>query len=233
MKSFIIIPTYNEKGNIAFLIHSIFEHCPDVSILVVDDNSPDGTAQVIKNLQNKFPRLALHQRFKEKGFGKSYLDGFRKVINDDQYEAIVMMDADFSHDHKEVPAMVEKLSEYDAVIGSRYVQGGKIENWNLRRRFLSRFANFYTRTILGSSIHDLTAGFMCFHKEILKTIDLDFINSEGYAFLVELKYQILKKGYKIHEHPIVFNERREGQSKMSFKNIWEAIWLPWKLKISK
>ncbi|MEK7659271.1 MAG: polyprenol monophosphomannose synthase [Patescibacteria group bacterium] len=233
MKIIIIIPTYNEKENIVSLAHSIFEHHPDVSILVVDDNSPDGTADLVKELQKKLPRLALHQRLSDKGFGKSYIDGFKKIIFDSEYETIVMMDADFSHDHKEISEMVRKLSEYDAAIGSRYVRGGRIENWNWRRRFLSRFANFYAKTILGVTIFDLTTGFMCFRKDILKNIDLDSIKSEGYAFLVELKYKMFKSGLKIIEHPIIFTERREGQSKMSFRNIWEAIWLPWKLRFSK
>ncbi len=233
MKILIIIPTYNEKENISSLTQSIFEHHPEVSILVIDDNSPDGTAEVVRGLQDKFPRLALHQRFNNKGFGKSYLDGFKKIINEENFETVVMMDADFSHDHKEVPEMVKKLSGHNIVIGSRYVQDGKIENWDLRRKLLSRFANFYARTILGVPIHDLTTGFMCFRKDILKNVDLDSIKSEGYAFLVEFKYKIFKAGYEISEHPIIFNERREGQSKMSFKNIWEAIWLPFKLKFKK
>lgn len=229
----VIIPTYNEKENIASLASRIFETYPEISVLVIDDNSPDGTADIVRGLQNKFLRLALHQRLNNRGFGKSYIDGFKKIINDQNLETVVMMDADFSHDHKEVPEMVKKLSEFDVVMGSRYVQGGKIENWNWRRRLLSRFANFYARTILGVPINDLTTGFICFKKDILKNIDLDSIKSEGYAFLVELKYKIFKAGFKIYEHPIVFNERREGQSKMSFKNIWEAIWLPWQLRFFK
>ena len=232
MKILVIIPTYNEKENIVSLAHSIFEYHPEVSVLVVDDNSPDGTAGVVRGLQTKFPRLVLHQRLSERGFGKSYLDGFKKIIDSGDYETIVMMDADFSHDYKEIPKMIKKLSERNIVIGSRYVQGGKIENWNWRRRLLSYFANFYAKTILGVPIHDLTTGFMCFRKDILKNIDLGSLKSEGYAFLIEFKYKIFKTGYKIAEHPIIFSERREGQSKMSFKNIWEAIWLPWKLKLS-
>ena len=233
MKTLIIIPTYNEKDNIASLAQSIFKYHPDVSVLVVDDNSPDGTAEVVEELQSKFPRLALHQRLNDKGFGKSYIDGFKKVISDDEYEIIVMMDADFSHDHREVPEMVKKISKCDAVIGSRYTRGGRVENWNWRRRLLSRFANLYVRIILGVPVKDMTTGFICFRKSVLKKIDLDLIGSEGYAFLVKFKFRIFKAGFKMIEHPIVFNERREGQSKMSFKNIREAICLPWKLKFSK
>ena len=229
----VIIPTYNERENVAFLISVIFEYYPDISVLVVDDNSPDRTIEIIKDLQSKFPRLLFHERFNQRGFGKSYIDGFKKVLNDENHKIVVMMDADFSHDPKEISEMLKKLSENDLIVGSRYVKSGRIENWNWRRRLLSRFANFYVKTILAMPIKDMTSGFMCFRKDILKGIALDNLKSDGYAFLVELKYKIFKSGYKINEHHIVFTERREGQSKMSFKNIWEAIWLPWKLKFKK
>jgi len=228
MNTLIIIPTYNERENIASLVRSIFENLSDISILVVDDNSSDGTAEIIKNLQSKFSDLLFLQRTGQRSFGKSYLDGFDRAKTEG-FDEIVMMDADFSHDPKEIPKMTEKLSDFDAVIGSRYTRGGRIENWNWRRRLLSRFANFYAKTILRVLIRDLTTGFMCFRKDVLKNINLNSIKSEGYAFLVEFKYKIFKAGYKIFEHPIVFTERREGESKMSFKNIWEAIWLPFKL----
>lgn len=233
MKVIVIIPTYNEKENIASLIETIFQNQPQTSILIVDDNSPDGTALIVKELQNRYSDLSIHQRANNRGFGKSYIEGFKKVVNDEKYEVVIMMDADFSHDPKEIPKIAEKLTGFDVVIGSRYIQGGKIENWNWRRRLLSRFANFYAKTILGVPINDLTTGFMCFRKDILKKIELDSIKSEGYAFLVDFKYKVFRAGFKINEHPIVFSERREGQSKMSFKNIWEAVLLPWKLKLSK
>ncbi len=233
MKTVIIIPTYNEKENIIPLVSEIFRISPDYSVLIVDDNSPDGTSQVVKESKNNFPHLFLLQRSNDKGFGRSYLDGFRKTISGGQYETIMMMDADFSHNPEEIPEMAKKLSDHDVVVGSRYTKGGRIENWKWRRRLLSKFANFYVRAILGIPIRDVTTGFMYFRKDILKSVDPDSIKSEGYAFLVEFKYKIFKAGYKIIEHPIVFNERREGQSKMSFKNIWEAIFLPWKLRFSK
>lgn len=233
MKAVIIVPTYNETENIELLIEKIFSLIPQISILVVDDNSSDGTDNLVKESQNKFSQLALLQRFTDKGFGKSYIDGFKKVIGDAECRIIIMIDADFSHDPKEIPQMIAKLTEYDVIIGSRYIDGGKIENWSWRRRLLSRFANFYVKTILGVPISDMTTGFMCFNKLILKNIDLDSIKSEGYAFLVELKYKMFNADFKFLEHPITFTERREGQSKMSFKNIWEAIWLPWRLKFLK
>lgn len=229
----VIIPTYNEKENIKSLVEEIFSLSSDINILVVDDNSPDGTGSIVKDLQMIFPKLALLERSKDRGFGKSYIDGFKEIINDEQYEIVIMMDADLSHNPKEIPEMIKKLLEFDAIVGSRYIQGGKIKNWNWRRRLLSKFANFYARTILGLSVKDLTTGYMVFRKSILNSLNIDSISSEGYAFLIDLKYKIFKAGYKIYEHPIVFNERREGQSKMSFKNIWEAIWLPWRLRFFK
>lgn len=232
MEVLIIIPTYNEKENIIPLISYIFKINPDFLILVVDDNSPDGTAAAVKELQNNFPRLELKQRAGARGFGRSYLEGFKEALQN-RNQAVIMMDADFSHDAREIQEMADKLSEFDLVIGSRYIKGGKIENWSFHRRLLSYFANFYARVIPGVPIRDLTTGFMCFRTDVLNKIDLNSIRSEGYAFLVELKYKIFKAGFKIYEHPIIFSERREGQSKMSFKNIWEAIFLPWKLRFSK
>ncbi|OHB24418.1 MAG: hypothetical protein A3F96_00905 [Parcubacteria group bacterium RIFCSPLOWO2_12_FULL_40_10] len=232
MKTLIIIPTYNEIENIPGLIKEIFGFDNQLSVMVVDDDSPDGTAGIVQELRRTYFNLLLLQRRGTRGFGQSYLEGFKKIINEN-YEIIVIMDADFSHDYKEIPEMVRKFSDCDTVVGSRYVQGGKIKNWNWRRRLLSRFANFYASSILSIPIYDSTTGFMCFKKDVLKKINLDSIKSEGYAFLVELKYKIFKAGYKITEHPIVFTERREGESKMSFKNIWEAIFLPWKLRFSR
>lgn len=224
-----IIPTYNEKDNIAALVPALFKHMPQSSILVVDDNSPDGTSQAVLDLKKDYPSLDLHLRLDDKGFGRSYIDGFKKVIADG-HDAVVMLDADFSHDPAAIPGMVEALAKYDLIIGSRYVKGGGIKNWNLKRRVLSRFANFYARTILGLKVKDMTTGFMCFKGSILDELDLNSIRSDGYAFLVELKYRIIKAGFNTYEYPIIFNERREGQSKMSAKIIWESIWLPWKLR---
>lgn len=162
------------------------------------------------------------------GYGKACLEGFKWVLNRG-FKYIITMDADFSHDHRVISQLLDKLIESDMVIGSRYVKGGKIENWKLHRRILSKAANFYVRLILKLKIGDLTTGFNAYRREILLKINLDDIESDGYAFLVELKYKLTKTGAKIIEYPITFYERREGQSKMSSKIIWESIKLPWRL----
>ena len=230
-KTIVLIPTFNEKENIGTLVREIFDLYPDTSILIIDDSSLDGTAEEVRFLQSLFPNLFLIRRSGRRGLGRSYLDGFRMVASDQRYENIVTMDADFSHNPKEISPMLEKLSRDGTwIVGSRYVDGGGVENWSLRRRLLSRFANFYVGFILGADVADMTAGFNCFKKSVLKNINLDSISSDGYAFLVELKYKISKTGLRLSEHPITFLERREGQSKMSSQVIWESIWLPWKLK---
>ncbi len=228
-RAIILAPTYNEKENIASLAEQIFGLYPQTSVLVLDDNSPDGTAEEVEKIKPRFPNLAVHRRNGPRGFGRSYLDGFAKVLNDDRYDLVIMMDADLSHDPKEIGEMIKKLSQADVVNGSRYVGGGKVENWSWRRKILSRFANFYVRKILGTPIKDMTTGFVCLRKDILRSLDLSSIHSDGYAFLVELKYRLYKNRFKFAEHPITFKERREGKSKMSSKVIWESIWLPWKL----
>ncbi|MEK7507183.1 MAG: glycosyltransferase [Patescibacteria group bacterium] len=230
-KTIIIIPTYNEKDNITGLARAIFEAVPGISVLVVDDNSPDGTADAIRELAPQHSNLEILQRSGDRGFGKSYLAGFQKILADSRWQNVVMMDADFSHEPAAIPAMLENLTTCDVVIGSRYMRGGQVANWHWYRRWLSRFANFYARTILAVPAHDLTTGFMAFHKSILDKINLAKIKSDGYAFLVELKYKIAQNGFRLAELPITFNERREGQSKMSGRIIWESIWLPWQLKL--
>ncbi len=232
-ETIILIPTYNEKENIASLAEQIFGLYPQTSVLVLDDNSPDGTAGEVEKIKPKFINLDVHRRDGPRGFGRSYLDGFAKVLNDDRYDFIIMMDADFSHNPKEIQSMMAKLADYEVVNGSRYIPGGGIKNWPWFRLFLSRFANFYVRTILRVPVKDMTTGFVCLHKELLKKVDLNSIHSDGYAFLVELKYRLLKAGARFYEHPIIYTERREGGSKMSSKVIWESIWLPWKLRFKK
>jgi dolichol-phosphate mannosyltransferase len=231
-RSIILIPTLNERKNLETLLPAIFDLMPDISVLIVDDSSKDGTAKYIKSLQVKYPRLYILLRGGNFGYGRACLEGFRWVFNHD-YDYVVTMDADFSHDFKIIPNLIEKLNENEAVIGSRYFRGGQVENWKIHRRVLSIVANYYVRTILGMKIRDITTGFNAYRTEILKNINLSAIKSDGYAFLVELKYRLSKRGYRIIEYPITFYERREGQSKMSTKVIWESIKLPWNLRFRR
>lgn len=235
-QSIILIPTLNEKENLGKLIPGIFSLMPDVSILIVDDNSGDGTPELVKELGARFQNLFLLRRTGSKGYGRSSIDGFRWAIGRG-YEIVVTMDADFSHDFNAIPSMINKLNPsfggkdgVDVVVGSRYVKGGGVANWNFFRRILSRFANFYVKFMLNLPVKDATTGFNTYKAGILEEVRLDKIVSEGYAFLVELKFRLSECGYKFVEYPIIFSERREGQSKMSLKIIWESVWLPWRLK---
>lgn len=228
-KSIILIPTLNERKNLKDLIPDIFGLMPNISVLIVDDNSSDGTPELVKSLKIDFVNLFILERKGNFGYGRSNIDGFKWIL-ERPYEYFVTMDADFSHNFNEVPALLEKLRSFDVAIGSRYVKNGGIKNWNFFRRTLSRFANFYVKIILGLPFIDVTTGFNAYRGDSLKKINLNKINSNGYAFLVELKYQLFRSGCRFVEHPIMFSERREGQSKMSTSIIWESIWLPWKLK---
>lgn len=229
-KTIVLIPTLNEYKNLEKLIPAIFDLMPEISILIVDDDSKDGTGELIKNLQNTYKNLFLLERTENFGYGKACIDGFKYLeakLPSKRY--VVTMDADFSHDYRAIHELLEKLSGSEVVIGSRYINGGKIENWKLHRKILSKTANLYVRVILGLKINDLTTGFNAYRREVFKKINLDDMESDGYAFLVELKYRLVKAGFKVTEHPITFYERREGQSKMSGKIIWESVKLPWKL----
>ena len=229
-KIIVLIPTLNEAKNLSILIPELFRRLPGISVLIVDDRSTDGTAPLLAELQRTFPRLSYIIRQGEKGYGRACLEGFRRS-QARPFEAIVTMDADFSHDFNAIPGLAAHLPEYDVVIGSRYIPGGAIANWHRHRRLLSRFANWYVGFILQMPIRDVTTGFNAYAASALRTIDLNGIAADGYAFLVELKYRLRQKRCRFVEHPITFSERREGQSKMSSRVIWESIWLPWKLRL--
>lgn len=228
-RNIILIPTLNEKDNLEKLIPAIFALMPDISVLVVDDSSFDGTKELIEKLQNEQKGLFLLRRSNDFGYGRSSIEGFKWVM-ERGYDFLVTMDADFSHDPNSIPAMLEMLNLSDITTGSRYVRGGGVKNWNFFRRVLSKFANFYVRLILGLPVSDATSGFNSYRVSALKKINLDEIKSEGYAFLVELKYRLFRAGCRFSEHSIIFSERREGQSKMSSKIIWESVLLPWRLR---
>lgn len=227
-----VVPTYNERLTIETLIKTFFKVLPSASLLVVDDNSPDKTTEVVAKLKKKYPNLNFLLRRSNRGFGRSYIDAFKKLLKDNRYETIVMIDADFSHDPNIIPKMFQKLTKFKVVTGSRYVKGGGAKNWGKWRVLLSRSANFYARVILGVPIKDVTSGFFVFNKSILNSLDLNSFKSDGTAFLVELKYKIFKAGHKIYEYPAIISDRAKGQgeSKISKKGIHEAAWLPWKLR---
>lgn len=232
MKSLIIIPTYNEAENVENLLSKIFEVLPSVNILIVDDNSPDGTAIIVKNLMKNDSRIHLIERPSKQGLGTAYITGFKFAI-ENGYEAVFEMDGDFSHNPEDLPRFLEALEDADLVIGSRYLTGVNVINWPLRRLILSYFANVYTRIVTGMPIRDATGGFKCFRVESLKKIDLGKIHTNGYGFQIEINFLFWVKGLRVKEMPIVFVDRRNGVSKMSKRIILEAIFLVWKLKFKK
>jgi dolichol-phosphate mannosyltransferase len=231
MKVTIIIPTYNERENIVAMISAINDlHLPNVSILVVDDNSPDKTYEAVKDAQRNAPNLSLLLREKKEGLGKAYINAFEKIIKDGNSEAIIMMDADFSHNPKYLPLLIKESENADVVIGSRYVRGGGIEKMDIWRRLLSKFANFYAKKIIGLPVFDCTAGFILIKKEFLCQLDLKNIMVAGYAFLIELKSLLWKSGARIKEVPIILDNRAQGKSKMNGKIILEGVFAPWRIR---
>lgn len=233
MKDIIIIPTYNEKKNITEIVSKIFRLLPEIWVLVVDDNSPDGTAIAVKNLQEKFPNLDLLVRPKKEGLGRAYIHAFSEVLQQNDVHSITTMDADFSHDVQYLPQMISEIQKFDVVVGSRYVKGGGIEGWESWRKILSGFGNFYFRLITRLPIFDCSGGFNAYRIDILRKINLEEIISSGYVFLVELKYYLWKIGAKFKEIPIVFKTRREGESKINMSIIWEGVSTPLKLVFKK
>lgn len=223
MKKLVIIPTYNEKENIEAIIRAVMELQQDFHVLVVDDSSPDGTAEIVRILQNDFPQsLHLSVRREKDGLGQAYLHGFRWALQQ-EYEYIFEMDADFSHNPADLPRLYEACLKGDMSVGSRYKNGVNVVNWPMGRVLLSYFASKYVRFILGIPVHDTTAGFVCFSRKVLENIGLDKVQLKGYGFQVEMKYRAYKKGYSIEEVPIVFTNRVHGVSKMNGGIIGEAI----------
>ena len=228
----IIIPTYNESDNIEKLLDLISRTDPAAHVLIVDDNSPDRTYEIVERLmQTSYPgRLFLLKRAGKLGLGTAYIAGFKWALARD-YDYIFEMDADFSHDPKYLPAFLAAIEKNDLVLGSRYVPGGGVKNWGLLRKFISRGGSLYARTILGLSLRDLTGGFKCFRRQVLESIDLDAVKSNGYSFQIEMTYRARCQGFRICETPIVFEDRTAGKSKMSRKIFLEAVLMVWKLRM--
>jgi dolichol-phosphate mannosyltransferase len=229
----VIIPTYNEAHNIGRMIDKLCELKPEVDILVVDDGSPDGTAEVVKNKIKTYQgRIHLIERAGKQGLGTAYVEGFKFALEND-YLFICEMDSDFSHDPLDLPGLIHEVKNgnADIAIGSRYCKGISIVNWPLRRLILSYGANLYARIITGLPIKDTTAGFKCIHRKVIEALNLDRISSNGYAFQIEIHYRAWKAGFKLKEVSIIFREREEGVSKMSKSIVREAVWKVWSLKI--
>ena len=224
----VVLPTYNERENLEPLVtavRSVLDGCaPDHTVLIVDDASPDGTGELADELAARDPRVRVLHRPRKDGLGQAYLAGFDVALAEGA-ELLVEMDADFSHDPSYLPALIGAARNADLVLGSRYVAGGGIRNWGRLRTFVSRGGCWYARMVLGLDVRDLTGGFKCFRRAVLEALDLRAIRSQGYAFQVELTYRALQLGFRVREVPIVFADRRVGQSKMSRRIVLEAIWM--------
>lgn len=229
----VVIPTYNERENLPVVCQQVLQATQGrVHVLIVDDNSPDGTGILADELAAQHPQIrVLHRECKE-GLGRAYVAGFKRAL-EMGYDRIAQMDADLSHDPRDLPILIAHTEHADVIIGSRYVPGGDVADWARWRYYLSRYANIYVELVTGIPVVDATSGYRCYRREALESISLDTIRSNGYAFQIEMAYRAYRHGFHIQEIPIVFTERRAGRSKLSRKVIWEAIWLPWKLRFSK
>ena len=227
----VVLPTYNERDNLPAVVPAILAASPELDVLVVDDGSPDGTGALAQELAEREPRVRVLHRRRKEGLGRAYLAGFEVALRAG-YGRILEMDADFSHDPGRLPALLAASREADLVLGSRYAPGGGTRNWGMGRRLLSRGGSLYARLILGVGVRDLTGGFKCFRREVLERIDLHTVTTAGYAFQIELTYRALRAGFRVVEVPILFADRRVGQSKMTRAIVLEALWKVWGIRLS-
>lgn len=232
MRKLVVIPTYNERENIENIVHALFELRCDLDILVVDDNSPDGTSDIVRAIKQKLYRLHLITRPAKQGLARAYKEGFQWALAQD-YDLIVQMDADFSHRPEDLKRLLASLENYDGVIGSRYCDGGRTANWGWVRKLVSRGGSLYARRLLGYDIHDWTGGFNVWRSHVIARIGLGQIRSEGYGFQIELKYRAMQNNFNLIEVPILFEDRRVGQSKMSFAIFLEAFFRVWMIRFGK
>ncbi|MFI5251800.1 MAG: polyprenol monophosphomannose synthase [Bacteroidota bacterium] len=228
----VVTPTYNEADNIELFISKVLGQGELIDMLIVDDNSPDGTGDIVAKLQSVNPRIHLLRRPGKMGLGTAYVEGFRYAITH-KYDYVFEMDADFSHNPEEIPKFLDKIRSCDLVVGSRYTNGVRVVNWPIRRLLLSYAANVYTRVVTGMNLKDATGGFKCFRRTVLEAINLQKVKSNGYAFQIEMNFKVWSKGFKVCEHPIIFVDRQSGVSKMSRRIVYEAVFMVWKLKIQK
>ena len=232
MKAIVVMPTYNEAQNLPEIVRQILSlDVEGLQVLIVDDNSPDGTGEIADQLAVEYlGRVEVIHREGKMGLGSAYLTGFARALERGA-DFVFEMDADFSHSPRYIPQFLDRIRDGDVVIGSRYVVGGRVDpRWSLRRRFLSWGGNFYARLVTGLKVRDATAGFKCYRREALQGLDLGKVRSDGYAFQIEMHYACHKKGYRLAEIPIFFGERGRGESKMSFRIVWEALWRVWQIK---
>src|SRR3954462_11922268 len=225
MQATVLVPTYNERANVAPMIHALAKVLRDGDrVIVIDDDSPDGTGDVADELAAELGFVDVLHRAQKEGLGPAYIAGFKRSLAQGA-QLILEMDCDFSHDPKDLPRLIAAAEEgADLVLGSRYVEGGSIPNWGLVRRAISRWGNLYAQAMLQSRLHDLTGGFKCFRRDVLETIDLDAIDSRGYAFQIETTYRVVRAGFRVVEVPIAFIDRTHGKSKMSRAIVAEAVW---------
>jgi dolichol-phosphate mannosyltransferase len=229
-RSLIIIPTYNEIDNVSKIIPEVLAQDEGFNVLIVDDNSPDGTAKRVREMEGSNQRIHLIERPGKQGLGTAYVAGFKYALTHG-FDYIFEMDADFSHDPKSLLTLLTKAEECDLVIGSRYISGVNVVNWPMSRLILSYSANVYTRIVTGLPVRDATSGFKCYRRAVLESLDLNAITSNGYSFQIETNFLAWKKGFRVCEVPIIFVDRRAGVSKMSKHIVYEAAWMVWKLKL--
>jgi dolichol-phosphate mannosyltransferase len=230
MKTLVIIPTYNESENVERIVPLVLEKDSSVHVLIVDDNSPDGTGRIADGMAKQNDRIFVIHRENKSGLGTAYIAGFKFALGKG-FDLIFEMDCDFSHDPKYIPDFLEAVQNADLVLGSRYISGVNVINWPMSRLLLSYYANVYSRLVTGLRVKDATGGFKCFRREVLEAIDLGRVKSNGYSFQIEMSFRAWKKGFRIKEIPIVFEDRKVGQSKMSKKIVREAVWMVWKLRL--
>jgi len=232
-KAVVVVPPYNAAANVGRLIPLILARDPRLSVLVVDDNSPDGTADIVKTLPDYGGRIQMLERPGKAGLGAAYIAGFQHLLRQPDVDAVFEMDADFSHDPEALDEFLEEIETHDLVLGSRYLHGVTVVNWPLRRLILSVGANIYARVVTGLPLKDSTGGFKCFRREVLEALPLDKIKSDGYSFQIEMNYHCWRRGFRIKEIPIMFVDRQVGISKMSKRIVWEAMWMVWALRLRR
>jgi dolichol-phosphate mannosyltransferase len=230
MKTLVIIPTYNESENIEKIVPLVLEKDQSIHVLIVDDNSPDGTGRIADEMAGRNDHISVIHRQNKSGLGTAYITGFKFAV-EKGYDLVFEMDCDFSHDPKYILEFLDAVKDADLVLGSRYISGVNVINWPMSRLLLSYYANVYSRLVTGLPVKDATGGFKCFRREVLEAIDLDRVKSNGYSFQIEMSFRAWKKGFRIKEIPIVFEDRKVGQSKMSKKIVREAVWMVWRLRL--